>query len=144
MAPAMTISESSHTHIPCHDFFTIPFHWISIYEYNVKRGEEGPSRSWTTASFSCSSFYVKSALSTCDRYLLTGSSTHHAFLWDLHSSSVLCMKGHTNEVTSVAWSRSRPDMVGTPPLQKSLFTHLSVIRWLLAPMMLPSGYGVWI
>ncbi|XP_062506926.1 denticleless protein homolog isoform X2 [Corticium candelabrum] len=53
-----------------------------------------------------STFYVRSALSADDRFLLSGSSDNHAYIWDVNSpdSPPYTLIGHTMEVSSVTWS----------------------------------------
>lgn len=52
-----------------------------------------------------STFYVKSALSPDNTYLLSGSSNNDAYIWrvDKPQSGPFVLKGHEGEVTSVAW-----------------------------------------
>ena len=67
--------------------------------------------SWWIVSVACyrghinSTFYVKTALSPDDRYLLSGSSDGNAYIWpvDLPMTSPLALKGHVGEVSGVAW-----------------------------------------
>ncbi|XP_031562015.1 denticleless protein homolog B-like [Actinia tenebrosa] len=52
-----------------------------------------------------STFYVKSALSPDNTYLLSGSSDNNAYIWrvDEPKAAPFVLKGHEGEVTSVAW-----------------------------------------
>ncbi|KAK2183973.1 hypothetical protein NP493_288g01025 [Ridgeia piscesae] len=52
-----------------------------------------------------STFYVRTALSPDDRYLLSGSSDGNAYIWpvDLPFTSPLALMGHTGEVSGVGW-----------------------------------------
>lgn len=51
-------------------------------------------------------FYVKAAISSDDRYILSGSSDHCAYIWKVSKpGKPLCqLEGHDAEVTAVAWS----------------------------------------
>lgn len=55
-----------------------------------------------------SSYYIKIAVSSDDRYLLSGSGDHFAYIWELAKPTLplLQLPGHTEEVTAVAWSPS--------------------------------------
>ncbi|XP_066451138.1 denticleless protein homolog [Eleutherodactylus coqui] len=53
-----------------------------------------------------STFYIKSSLSPDGQFLLSGSSDHSAYIWqvsDPHAAPVM-LQGHSQEVTSVTWS----------------------------------------
>lgn len=52
------------------------------------------------------SFYIKSCLSGDGRYLLSGSSDDHAYVWKVGEGPrpMLKLDGHSAEVTCVAWS----------------------------------------
>ncbi|KAI8910436.1 WD40-repeat-containing domain protein [Gorgonomyces haynaldii] len=61
---------------------------------------------YSSPSFAIGTFYVKSAVSPCQRHLISGSSNGSAYIWDIDSPwhAPLVLQGHTNEVTGVAWS----------------------------------------
>lgn len=55
-----------------------------------------------------STFYIKSSLSPDDQYLISGSKDEKAYIWHVnHSKPILAMVGHTEEVTCVAWARTK-------------------------------------
>lgn len=55
------------------------------------------------------SFFIKSALSPDNHYLISGSRNGCAFLWNVNdhqtNDSYLKIAGHSSEVTSVSWGR---------------------------------------
>ncbi|KAH9499609.1 hypothetical protein Btru_074252 [Bulinus truncatus] len=69
-----------------------------IYEYDMAGYKSTPGHKNST-------FYVKSALSPDDQFLLSGSSDELAYTWQIdkpHTAPVV-LKSHASEVTSVAW-----------------------------------------
>jgi len=62
-----------------------------------------------------STFYVKTALSPDDMYLLSGSGDNDAYIWKVSDPAVppFLLKGHTGEVTSVTWCPSDQGKVVT-------------------------------
>ena len=52
------------------------------------------------------SFYIKTCLSGDGKYLLSGSSDDHAYIWRIGGGPkpLLKLEGHGAEVTCVAWS----------------------------------------
>ncbi|KAM5163191.1 denticleless protein homolog [Mantella aurantiaca] len=55
-----------------------------------------------------SSFYVKSSLSPDGQFLLSGSSDHSAYIWQVSAplAPPMMLQGHSQEVTSVTWCPS--------------------------------------
>ncbi|XP_067938836.1 denticleless protein homolog [Watersipora subatra] len=86
----------------------------SIYQFSVISCQDE-----VVATYRChrnKTFFVKSALSPDDNYLLTGSSDHAARIYDVRGrkkSMVYQLLGHTDEVTSVAWSRYETGKLAT-------------------------------
>jgi denticleless len=74
-----------------------------IYMYECTVLKESPVCSFT--GHSNSTFYVKSALSPNNTYLLSGSSDNDAYIWRVNDSQAapMVLKGHVGEITSVAW-----------------------------------------
>lgn len=72
-----------------------------MYECTVLK--DNPIAAFT--GHSNSTFYVKSAISPDDNYLLSGSSDNDAYLWNVKTpqAAPMVLKGHTKEVTSVDW-----------------------------------------
>ena len=84
--------------------------------------KSGPFYSFTSPSYNIKSFYIKSCLSSNDEFLLTGSSSNAAYLWDISRltrmlngndhhdlQASLNVKGyqlqsHDDEITSVSFS----------------------------------------
>ncbi|XP_020603449.1 denticleless protein homolog [Orbicella faveolata] len=62
-----------------------------------------------------STFYVKTALSPDDMYLLSGSGDNDAYIWKVSDPAAppFLLKGHTGEVTSVTWCPSDQGKVVT-------------------------------
>ena len=73
-----------------------------IYCYNALTFDAEPVMSYV--GHKNTTFYVKSCLSHDGTYLLSGSSDHNAYVWNTHHTSPLVvLKGHSAEVTCVAW-----------------------------------------
>ncbi|KAG8443731.1 hypothetical protein GDO86_009053 [Hymenochirus boettgeri] len=55
-----------------------------------------------------STFYVKASVSPDGQFLLSGSSDHNAYIWQVSNpqAAPVNLTGHCQEVTSVAWSQS--------------------------------------
>src|SRR4051812_4050673 len=68
---------------------------------------EVPLARYTSPTFLCKSFYVKTALSPCDRFLASGASNNHVYIWEVGrpDRAPYTLRGHSGEVTSVAWQR---------------------------------------
>lgn len=60
-------------------------------------------------------YYVKSCLSPCGSYLLSGSSDNHAYIWltEKPGRPIARLTGHFAEVTSVGWCPVDDEKVGT-------------------------------
>lgn len=95
-----------------------------IYEFNVVSYDDSPSNSHFISTlnpelsnrhcfFAVSvyggheqhSFYIKTCLSGDGKYLLSGSSDDHAYIWKIGAGPrpLLKLEGHGAEVTCVAW-----------------------------------------
>ncbi|XP_019852720.1 PREDICTED: denticleless protein homolog [Amphimedon queenslandica] len=61
------------------------------------------------------SYYIKTALSVCGRFLLSGSTHKNAVIWDTQKprSPPTLLVGHDTEVTAVAWCPSQLDKIVT-------------------------------
>ncbi|XP_075060321.1 denticleless protein homolog isoform X2 [Mixophyes fleayi] len=55
-----------------------------------------------------STFYIKSSLSPDGQFLLSGSSDHSAYIWQVSDAQAppMVLQGHSQEVTSVTWCPS--------------------------------------
>lgn len=74
----------------------------TIYCYNVATCNPEPVMKYV--GHENSTFYVKSSLSADGLYLLSGSSDHSAYVWNVNNPLPLIkLNGHTAEVTCVAW-----------------------------------------
>lgn len=74
----------------------------TIYCYNI--GTCNPEPVMRYVGHENSTFYVKSTLSADGLYLLSGSSDHNAYVWNVNDPLPLVrLTGHTAEVTCVAW-----------------------------------------
>ncbi|XP_074658641.1 denticleless protein homolog [Tubulanus polymorphus] len=84
-----------------------------IYQYNCANCNPKPVA--TYKGHQNSTFYVKSSLSPDDRFLLTGSSDYHAYIYEVDKpkASPVMLKGHSGEVTSVCWSPSNNLRIAT-------------------------------
>ncbi|XP_050299207.1 protein lethal(2)denticleless isoform X2 [Anthonomus grandis grandis] len=77
----------------------------TIYCYNVGTYDTEPVMSYV--GHQNSTFYVKSALSKDERYLVSGSTDEHAYIWNLkYSKPIVKLVGHAAEVTCVTWCNS--------------------------------------
>lgn len=77
----------------------------NIYCYNLGVYATQPAMAYT--GMLNSTFFVKTCLSADDQYLVSGSSDHNAFVWNIKSPYPLVkLKGHEKEVTCVAWART--------------------------------------
>ncbi|RNA33956.1 denticleless -like protein [Brachionus plicatilis] len=67
--------------------------------------------------------FIKSSLSQCDNFIVTGSSDFNAYIYSTNQNSgqacfrkympVIALKGHTNEVTTVDWNPFDPNQIVT-------------------------------
>jgi len=76
----------------------------SIYMYNTLNLGK-PIYRFTSPTYKCSTFYIKTSISPDNRFIASGSSDNHVYIWDItapHRSPVK-LKGHENEVTAVSW-----------------------------------------
>ncbi|XP_078675321.1 denticleless protein homolog [Branchiostoma floridae x Branchiostoma belcheri] len=75
----------------------------TVYMYNCHSMETQPVTTFT--GHTCSSFYVRCALSPCEEYLISGSSDNSAYIWKVNDPEACPWKltGHSGEVTAVAW-----------------------------------------
>ncbi|XP_064622324.1 denticleless protein homolog A-like [Lineus longissimus] len=75
----------------------------TIYQFNTANYSPKPEACYK--GHQNSTFYVKAALSPEDKFLISGSSDYHAYIWDVNEpqASPVLLKGHVGEVTSVAW-----------------------------------------
>lgn len=74
----------------------------TIYCYNIGTCSAEPVMKYI--GHENSTFYVKSSLSADGLYLLSGSSDHNAYVWNVNNPlPVVRLTGHTAEVTCVAW-----------------------------------------
>jgi len=74
-----------------------------IYEFNAVSYEETPIAVY--GGHEQHSFYIKTCLSGDGKYLLSGSSDDHAYIWRIGAGPkpLLKLEGHGAEVTCVAW-----------------------------------------
>ncbi len=82
-------------------------------------GEDTPKTRYHTNQ----SNFIKSKISQCDNYILTGSSDFNAYIYPTHVNSdresfrkhlpVIVLKGHTNEVTAVDWNPKNSNQLVT-------------------------------
>ena len=94
-----------------------------LYEYNLVTYNSSHTRSINQKLNQASkvtyhtntSNFIKSSLSKCDNFLLTGSSDFNAYIYPTHVNNqysrhfkrllpAIVLKGHTNEVTAVQWN----------------------------------------
>ncbi|XP_043931012.1 denticleless protein homolog [Protopterus annectens] len=85
----------------------------NIYMFNVAGLKTTP-----VAVFSGhqnSTFYIKSSVSPDDQFLVSGSSDHKAYIWEICKPHVAptVLQGHSQEVTSVTWCQSDFSKIAT-------------------------------
>lgn len=103
----------------------------SIYEYNLTTCNPRHTRSvnktyggGTSKHYNQNnSNFIKSSLSPCGSYILTGSSDSNAYIYSTDVNShlksvrkhmpVIVLKGHTGEVTTVDWNPFDPNQICT-------------------------------
>lgn len=99
----------------------------AILLHDLLRPEQGPHSVF--AGHSARTFYVKAALSPGGRYVCSGSSDNHAYVYRVdepgHPPEIL--RGHHGEVTSVDWSRATPP--GSEPVFASCSDDGTVRLW---------------
>lgn len=75
-----------------------------IYCFNVSTYNALPERRYI--GHENGTFYIKTGLSPDCRYLVSGSSDKHAYIWNVQRSQpVVRLTGHRAEVTCAAWAR---------------------------------------
>lgn len=74
--------------------------------YDCTVFKENPITSFT--GHDNKTFYVKSALSPDDNYLISGSGDNNAYIWNVNMPQAppMLLVGHVGEVTSVDWCPS--------------------------------------
>ena len=97
-----------------------------LYEYNFSTYNQNHTRSLSSCNkmdenqklklshHTNQSNFIKSSLSQCENFILTGSSDFNAYIYSTNMNScsnefkkqmpVIVLKGHTNEVTTVDWN----------------------------------------
>ncbi|XP_056424233.1 denticleless protein homolog isoform X2 [Hyla sarda] len=76
----------------------------NIYMFNVAGLKSDPVSVFS--GHNNSTFYIKSSLSPDGQFLLSGSSDHNAYIWQVSKpyAPPIMLQGHSQEVTSVTWS----------------------------------------
>lgn len=68
--------------------------------------DDGRDKVLRYTGYQNATFFVKSALSPCGRYMISGSSDQHAYIWNIADAieqPIMRLRGHMAEVTCVAW-----------------------------------------
>lgn len=68
-------------------------------------------------------YFIKSCLSPCGSYLLSGSSDNFAYIWltDSPGQPVAKLSGHFSEITAVDWCPIDNEKVGSALATSGLF-----------------------
>ncbi|XP_071996271.1 denticleless protein homolog [Engystomops pustulosus] len=76
----------------------------NIYMFNIAGLKNDPVSVFS--GHQNSTFYIKSSLSPDGQFLVSGSSDHSAYIWQVSNpyTPPLMLQGHSQEVTSVTWS----------------------------------------
>ncbi|XP_031341066.1 protein lethal(2)denticleless-like [Photinus pyralis] len=84
----------------------------AIYVYNLATYNPKPVMKYV--GHKNSTYYVKACLSPDDNYILSGSSDHDGYIWNVKNSNPLVkLSGHDAEVTCVAWCEDNSNVVIT-------------------------------
>ncbi|XP_072265937.1 denticleless protein homolog [Pyxicephalus adspersus] len=78
----------------------------NIYMFNITGTKSDPVSVFS--GHLNSTFYIKSSLSPDGQFLLSGSSDHNAYIWQVANplAPPMMLQGHSQEVTSVTWCPS--------------------------------------
>jgi WD40 repeat protein len=99
----------------CMNNFLYEFNFVT-YNSNHTRSINHKLNNKSTATYHINtSNFIRSSLSKCDNFLLTGSSDFNAYIYPTSVNNQFChrfkksmpaivLKGHTNEVTAVKWN----------------------------------------
>ncbi|XP_008548924.1 protein lethal(2)denticleless [Microplitis demolitor] len=84
-----------------------------IYSYNLSSYNQNPMAEYYGHQ-NCT-YFVKSCLSPDGKYLLSGSTNEHAYIWKTSKPGgpIFKLCGHTDEVTSVAWKPYGEPVIAT-------------------------------
>ncbi|XP_063774318.1 denticleless protein homolog [Pseudophryne corroboree] len=85
----------------------------NIYMFNIAGLKSDPVSVFS--GHQNSTFYIKSSLSPDGQFLLSGSSDHSAYIWQVSNPQAppMMLQGHSQEVTSVTWCPSDFTKVAT-------------------------------
>ena len=100
---------------------------------------KSPINSFTSKSYKCGSFYIRTSISPDGRFLCSGSSDGHLHVWeiDLPLLSPLLMTGYDEEVTGVSWSTGDLDQVNALSLSVSWLHALMIEKFVSGIILIP-------
>ncbi|KAG5457966.1 MAG: hypothetical protein BJ554DRAFT_1907, partial [Olpidium bornovanus] len=108
-----------------------------IYMYDAhKLGK--PQRTFTSPSYDCSSFYIRTTVSPDDCFIASGSADDLIHIWEVDGpdpGNSIRLGGHNGEVTGVSWSKRRFDVFSAarfPSFNDHAEKSIILIRLMLA------------
>lgn len=93
---------------------------LSIYEFNTTNLQV-PVQTYTSPTYLSDSFYSRIALSPCNKYIISGSTSNGLYCWQtgitykrdrkVHNRYAHRYDVHEAEVSCVAWCKTDPSIV---------------------------------
>ena len=76
-----------------------------MYQFNTNN-LENPINSFTSKSYKCDSFFIRTSVSPDGKFICSGSSDKNLHIWEVNLPlhAPFLMSGYDGEVTGVSWS----------------------------------------
>ena len=80
----------------------------TIYQY-LTCHLQSVVKQFHSESFQCSTFYIKTCVSPCGRFISSGSSDSNLHIWEIQGPlmSPYLLSSHSKEITGCDWSRDK-------------------------------------